>query len=149
MSQRRRYTKQFKEEALRLVSQERVSLAQMAQDLGLDASMLRRWRKEANREGSKAFRGQGYARDEEPARLKRELGRVKRERDFLRDAGLLPAPVLTAQIDSTGFFDAIIVARAPRSRKSAPWAITCEALCMTSSWDTSLYAKTTCSMLCS
>ncbi len=86
MPQRRRYTKQFKEEALRLVSQEGVSLAQVAQDLDLDASMLRRWRKEANKEGSIAFRGQGVARDEELARLKRELGRVKRERDFLRDA---------------------------------------------------------------
>ncbi|MEC4681481.1 MAG: transposase [Nitrospirota bacterium] len=86
MSQRNRYTKQFKEEALRLVSQEGVSLAQVAKDLGLDASMLRRWRKEANMEGPKVFRGQGHAHDEEVATLKRELGRVKRERDFLKDA---------------------------------------------------------------
>ena len=57
MSQRKRYTKQFKVEALRLVSQEGVSLAQVAQDLGLDASMLRRWRKEAGMQGPKAFRG--------------------------------------------------------------------------------------------
>ena len=86
MAQRKRYTKQFKEEALRLASQEGVSLAQVAKDLGLDASMLRRWRKEANLGSSQAFRGHGYARDEEIARLKRDLGRVKRERDFLRDA---------------------------------------------------------------
>ncbi len=86
MSQRRRYTKQFKEEALRLVSQEGVSLAQIAQDLGIDAGMLRRWRKDAESLGPKAFRGQGYAHDEEVAKLKRELGRVKRERDFLKDA---------------------------------------------------------------
>ncbi len=86
MSQRKRYTKQFKEEAVRLASQEGVSLTQVAQDLGVDASMLRRWRKEANVDGPKAFRGQGVARDEELARLKRELGRVKRERDFLKDA---------------------------------------------------------------
>lgn len=86
MPQRKRYTKKFKEEALRLVSQEGVSLNQVAQDLGLNEGMLRRWRKEANLEGSKAFRGQGVARDEELAQLKRELGRVKRERDFLRDA---------------------------------------------------------------
>ena len=39
MPQRKRYTKQFKEEALRLVSQEGVSLTQVAQDLGLDASI--------------------------------------------------------------------------------------------------------------
>ncbi len=86
MPQRRRYTKQFKEEALRLANQEGVALNQVAQDLGMDASMLRRWRKEANLAGPKPFRGQGFARDEELARLKRELGRVKRERDFLRDA---------------------------------------------------------------
>ncbi len=86
MAQRKRYTKQFKEEALCLVSQEGVSLSQVAEDLGLDASMLRRWRKEANQDASKTFRGSGIARDEELARLKRELGRVKRERDFLRDA---------------------------------------------------------------
>ncbi len=68
-----------------MVSQEGISLAQVAQDLGLDASMLPRWRKEAGMQGPKAFQGRGYAHDEELAQLKRELGRVKRERDFLRD----------------------------------------------------------------
>ncbi len=86
MSQRKRYTKPFKEEALRLVSQEGVSLAQVAKDLGLDAGMLRRWRKDAETLGAKAFRGHGHAYDEELVQLKRELGRVKRERDFLKDA---------------------------------------------------------------
>ena len=87
MPQRRRYTKQFKEEALRLVSQEGVSLTQVAQDLGINAGMLRRWRGDLETLGSsKAFHGQGYAHDEEMAKLKRELGRVKRERDFLKDA---------------------------------------------------------------
>ncbi len=41
MPQRRRYTKQFKEEAIQLVSQEGVSLTQVARDLGIDAGMLR------------------------------------------------------------------------------------------------------------
>ncbi len=86
MSQRKRYTKQFKEEAIQLVNQEGVSLTQVSRDLGINAEMLRRWRKDAETLGPKAFRGQGYAHDEELARVKRELGRVKRERDFLRDA---------------------------------------------------------------
>ena len=86
MPQRRRYTKQFKEEAIRLSSQEGVRLTQIAQDLGIDAALLRRWRKDAETLGPKAFRGNSYAHDEEVAKLKRELGRVKRERDFLRDA---------------------------------------------------------------
>ncbi len=86
MPQRRRYTKQFKEEALRLVRQEGVSLTQVAQDLGINAGVLRRWGGDVATRGSKAFPGHGYAHDEEIAQLKRELGRVKRERDFLRDA---------------------------------------------------------------
>jgi len=76
MSQRKRYTKQFKEEALRLVSQEGVRLTQIAQDLGLDSGMLRRWRKDAETLGAKAFRGHGHAHDEKLAQLKRELDRV-------------------------------------------------------------------------
>ncbi len=42
MSQRKRYTKQFKEEAIQLVNQEGVSLTQIARDLGINAEMLRR-----------------------------------------------------------------------------------------------------------
>ena len=72
MAQRKRDTKQFKEEALRLVSQEGVILTQVAQDLGLDASMLRRWRKEVGIQGPTAFRGHGFAHDDEVAKLKRE-----------------------------------------------------------------------------
>ena len=86
MAERRRYTKPFKEEALRLVSQEGVSLTQVAQDLAINAGMLRRWRADVDVRCSKAFHGHGHAQDEEVARLKRELGRVKRERDFLKDA---------------------------------------------------------------
>ena len=86
MEKRHRFTKQFKGEAVRMASQEGIRLSQVAEDLGIGANMLRRWRKEGNRDGSKAFRGQGVARDEELTRLKRELGRVRRERDFLKDA---------------------------------------------------------------
>lgn len=86
MKKRRRFTKQFKEEAVRMASQEGIRLSQVAEDLGIGANMLRRWQKDAETLGAKAFRGHGVARDEELARLKRELGRVKRERDFLKDA---------------------------------------------------------------
>jgi len=41
MPKRRRYTKQFKEEALRLVNQEGVSLTQVSQDLGINAGATR------------------------------------------------------------------------------------------------------------
>jgi transposase len=48
--------------------------------------MLTRWVREADAGGGKAFPGVGTPRDEELARLKRELSKVTRERDFLRDA---------------------------------------------------------------
>jgi len=70
MPQRKRYPKQLKEESLRLVSQEGVSLTQVVQDLGLTERILRRWRTDAETLGSKTFSGQGYAHDEEVAPLK-------------------------------------------------------------------------------
>ena len=48
--------------------------------------MLTRWVREADAGGSKVFPGGGTARDEEMARLKRELSKVTKERDFLKDA---------------------------------------------------------------
>jgi len=48
--------------------------------------LLWRWRRELERSGKKAFPGIGVARDEEILALKRELARVKKEREFLRDA---------------------------------------------------------------
>jgi transposase len=48
--------------------------------------MLSRWKREAEAGGPGTFGGTGMPRDEEMARLKRELTRVKKERDFLREA---------------------------------------------------------------
>ena len=45
-----------------------------------------RWRRELETDKAKAFSGSGVPRDQEMAALKRELARVKKERDFLRDA---------------------------------------------------------------
>ena len=45
-----------------------------------------RWKREAQAVGKAAFVGTGSPRDEEVARLKRELARITKERDFLREA---------------------------------------------------------------
>lgn len=92
MSQRRKYSKEFKLEAVNLANERGVSLNQVAQELGINPGMLARWRRELEKEGAEAFKRQGNARDEEMMRLKRELARVKKERDFLREAA----------VDSTG-----------------------------------------------
>ena len=84
--QRRKYSDEFKLEAVRLTQEPGVTMAQIAQDLGIRAGLLGRWAKEFRASGAAAFPGKGVPRDKEMADLKRELARVKKERDFLRDA---------------------------------------------------------------
>ncbi len=86
MSKRRKYSPEFKQGAVEQTRQPGVSCAQIAHELGIAPSLLTRWRREADSAGLKAFGGTGSPRDEEVARLKRELARVKKERDFLREA---------------------------------------------------------------
>ena len=86
MSKRRGYSPEFKREAVELSRTPGVTVAQIAEELGIGANMLSRWRREQAAAGENAFQGHGKARDEEMARLKRELARVKKERDFLKEA---------------------------------------------------------------
>ncbi len=88
MSQRRKYSAEFKREAVATANQPGVTKAQIGQELGVSPNMITRWARELSDSGSKAFLGQGKARDEEMVVLKRELGRVKKERDFLREAAM-------------------------------------------------------------
>ena len=82
----RKYSQEFKQGAVDQAGQPNVTLAQVAKELGLNPGMLGRWRFELSSHGRKAFKGQGNPRDEELSALKRELARVKKERDFLREA---------------------------------------------------------------
>jgi transposase len=86
MVRRRKFSPEFKRGAVEQTQQPGVSCAQVARELGIGANLLTRWRREAEREGTRAFGGTGIARDDEVAQLKRELARVKKERDFLREA---------------------------------------------------------------
>ena len=88
--QRRRFSREFKIEAVRLASQEGVPVSQVARDLGVGATVLRRWRVQYEAAREHAFGGPGRMspRDAELVSLKRELARVKRERDFLKSAAV-------------------------------------------------------------
>ena len=85
MPKRREYSPELKREAVELTRTTGVTVAQIARELGIGANILSRWRRELSQDGEKAFQGHGKARDEEMLRLKRELARVKKEREFLQE----------------------------------------------------------------
>jgi transposase len=84
MAKRKKYSDEFKREAVGLIRQPGTKVTQVAAEIGVSAAHLFRWRRELD--GVKAFPGSGVARDQEMLALKRELAKVTKERDFLRDA---------------------------------------------------------------
>ncbi len=86
MARRKRYSAEFKREALRRANEVGVTDVLVAEELGISVRQLRRWRDAAKRDGEDAFPGQGKAHDQEMMRLKRKLAKVEQERDFLKEA---------------------------------------------------------------
>jgi transposase len=86
MSRRKRYSTEFKREAIRRCNEPGVTAVLVAEELGISTRQLRRWRDAAQHHGAQAFPGEGNARDEELMRLKRKLAKVEQERDFLKEA---------------------------------------------------------------
>ena len=84
----KRYSPEFKREALKRAAEEGVTDILVCEELGINARLLRRWRDQFRLLGDDAFPGQGRSRDEELTKLKRELAKVKQERDFLKDAAV-------------------------------------------------------------
>jgi len=82
----KRYSAEFKREALKRSSEDGVTDKDVCEELGISARQLSRWRDELRLLGDDAFMGKGQTRSDEVTKLKRELARVKQERDFLKDA---------------------------------------------------------------
>src|ERR1700761_2470673 len=84
--ERRKFTREFKLEAVRLIKERGVSYAQASQDLSVHQSQLRNWVKAQADDPVHAFPGQGQMKPEqlEIAQLKREVARLKAERDILK-----------------------------------------------------------------
>ncbi len=82
----KRYSSEFKREAILRASEEGNTDTAVCEELGISTRQFRRWRDELQLLGDDAFPGQGRTRDEELTALKRELGQVSKERDFLREA---------------------------------------------------------------
>lgn len=85
------YTAEFKREAVRLAQTSGKPITQVACELGISDTSIHQWRKELTEHGALAFPGSGHqtALEEENRRLKRELERVRQERDiFKKTVGL-------------------------------------------------------------
>jgi transposase len=80
------YTKEFKEEAVKLVQSSGKPASQIARELGISDSALYMWQKQLVEKGPDAFPGTGHqsAQEEEIRRLKRELEVTRQERDILK-----------------------------------------------------------------
>jgi transposase len=82
----KRYSSEFKREALLRASEEGMTDKAVCDELGISTRQFRRWRDEFALLGKDGFPGMGVSRDQEFTALKRELAQVKQERDFLREA---------------------------------------------------------------
>ena len=86
MATRRLFSREFKVEAVNLVKDRGVSVSQASRDLDLNESVLGRWTKELAQEEQDAFPSGGNMKHEqaEIARLKKEVAKLKMERDLLK-----------------------------------------------------------------
>ena len=85
---RRRFTREFKLEAVRLIKERGVSYAQASEDLGVHPTQLRDWVKKLADDPQHAFPGQGQMKPGQQviAQLRREVAKLKAERDILKKA---------------------------------------------------------------
>ena len=86
--ERRRHGREFKLEAVRLVRERGVTVAQAARDLGLHPNRLRNWVKAFEADPQFTFPGKGQMKPEqlEIELLRREVQKLKAERDILKKA---------------------------------------------------------------
>jgi transposase len=86
MRQRRAYPREFKEEAVRMVTDGRMRAAEVARDLGLQPKLVGRWVREFRSRGVMTFPGNGRPVEAEVARLRREVEVLRQEREILKKA---------------------------------------------------------------
>ncbi len=88
MTTRKKYSKEFKLDAVSLVTEQGYSRAEAARSLGINANMLCRWVNEERAGDGQTFRGNGRLTpdQEENRKLKAEIKRLQMEKDILKKA---------------------------------------------------------------
>ena len=87
-TEKKKYTPEFKIEAVKLVTEQGYKPTEAARNLGIHPSVLNRWRSQLASEGKNAFPGKGRltSEKEELQKLRKEVQRLKMERDILKKA---------------------------------------------------------------
>ena len=82
------YSREFKVQAVKMVTEEGLSDSEVARDLGVSATVIRNWKRKLAEEGEQAFPGNGRlpADQEELRRLHEEMRQLRMERDILKKA---------------------------------------------------------------
>ena len=85
---RKQYSKQFKVDAVNLVTKQGYKVSEAARNLGIHHSSLRRWKARLESNGNQAFPGKGNLspEKEELHRLRKEVKRLRMEREILKKA---------------------------------------------------------------
>jgi transposase len=86
--QRRKFSREFKLEAVKLVKDRGVAVAQAARDLDIHENVLRKWVRELSTDPQHAFPGHGQLKPEQQEidRLHKEVAKLRAERDILKKA---------------------------------------------------------------
>ena len=86
---RKSYTREYKIEAVRMTTEGGISVAQAARDLEINENTLHNWRRQFRQWGAAPNAGkEALSQAEEIQRLRKDLAKVREERDFLKKAAV-------------------------------------------------------------
>jgi transposase len=85
---RRHFTREFKRDAVQLVTEKGLPVGKVARDLDIHPNLLHLWRRRFLKDGDKAFTGKGRVKPEnaEIRKLRKDLEKAREERDILKKA---------------------------------------------------------------
>jgi len=85
---RKSYSKQFKIDAVKLITEQGYKISEAAQNLGINPYVLRRWKNQFETDRNQAFPGKGHMtpEKEELHRLRKEVQQLRMEREILKKA---------------------------------------------------------------
>ena len=85
---RKVHTPEFKLQAVKMITDQKLSVAEVARRLGIRENLLHSWKKAVLKKGVEAFPGSGHLTpvEEELRRLRADIKRLESERDILKKA---------------------------------------------------------------